>query len=163
MIALRPGWLLRVGCAVVGCVLACGCGGGREGRHAVARVHGKVTYNGQPVDGATVTFYPDKPGVPVAAGTTDASGSYRLTTYEDSDGAAIGTHKVAIRKRATVDAGQVKAPPDAGQALIDELQEASAEQGKPLLPERYFAPESSKLTAEVAEGKKNEINFDLKD
>lgn len=166
MIASGTTWLVRIAIAVVGIafVLVAGCGGRAKGAYKVAPVHGTVTYNGVPLEGATVMFYPADQGLPPAGGTTDASGNYQLMTYfNGADGAVLGTHKVAVRKRAAVEASQTNAPPNLGEARLDELREAAAEQAKPAIPLRYFGPESSMLVGEVAEGKKNVINFDLKD
>ncbi len=38
------------------------------------------------------------PPLGVASGTTDAQGKFRLTTFENSDGAVLGEHKVTVSK-----------------------------------------------------------------
>jgi hypothetical protein len=63
----------------------------------MARVKGTVTYNGQPVAGATVSYMMED--VPRgASGVTDDDGNFKLTTYDTNDGAFIGTHKVTVTK-----------------------------------------------------------------
>src|SRR5436190_19619243 len=62
---------------------------------SIAPVHGKVTYKGGPVAGATVEFLCTGASRP-AAGTTDEQGNYRLTTFTAGDGAMIGTHVVTV-------------------------------------------------------------------
>src|SRR5262245_31335728 len=59
-------------------------------------VSGKVTYKGQPVSGATVSFIPDGEGRPATA-ITAADGGYKLTTL-DADGAMPGQYSVVVRK-----------------------------------------------------------------
>lgn len=55
---------------------------------------GAVTYNGQPIEGVSVAFVPAS-GRP-AAGITDASGHFTLSTFGTGDGAVLGSHKVAL-------------------------------------------------------------------
>lgn len=71
--------------AILFCAFSGGCGSGHPETFPVA---GKITYDGQPVTQGTVVFYPEE-GQP-AMGTIAADGSYRLTTFEDGDGAAAG-------------------------------------------------------------------------
>ena len=79
-----------------------GCGGGGQER-AVAPVKGKVTANGQPVKGGSVTFRPTaqvagKSGVTgkPASGAVKDDGTFVLSTYGDGDGAVIGKHVVTF-------------------------------------------------------------------
>ena len=87
--ALRN-WLL------VACSLTfTGCGGN------LVTVKGKVTLDGEPLSGATVSFVPmgqgsDKLGTPI--GLTDDSGIFYLTTRDQHDGAMPGEYKVTIKK-----------------------------------------------------------------
>jgi hypothetical protein len=74
---------------------AAGC----DGRRAPVPVSGTVTLDGNPVEGATVTFHlvgDDKDGRP-AIGQTDKTGTFRLTTGTE-DGARPGEYKVVIVK-----------------------------------------------------------------
>src|SRR5262245_55739232 len=81
-----------------GCLLLLGCAG--SDRPAIAPVRGRITFRGEPVGGATVTFLCT--GAPRPAfGTTDAAGDFQLTTFEPNDGAVIGTHVVTIKHYAT--------------------------------------------------------------
>ncbi|MFO0863118.1 MAG: hypothetical protein U0744_00400 [Gemmataceae bacterium] len=72
-----------------------GCGGGRE----LARVSGKVTFNGKPVSGGSLTFSPQggsteaNPGKPAVGVVRD--GNYSLGTFAESDGAFVGKHTVS--------------------------------------------------------------------
>lgn len=78
-----------------------GCGGsGPE----MGSVTGKVTLDGQPLEGATVQFQPvtGEPKSP-SSGVTDASGYYELKFTASKDGATIGDHKVTISKTVTTE------------------------------------------------------------
>jgi hypothetical protein len=77
-----------------------GCGGGSTDL-PTGRVSGKVSHNGQPVTGGTVTFAPLKSGVAgggmvgkPASGPISSDGSFSLTTYSPGDGAVVGKHTV---------------------------------------------------------------------
>src|SRR6266576_391459 len=59
-------------------------------------VSGKVTYNGKPIEGATVSFIPDGDGRPATA-ITGPDGSYSLTTL-NWPGAVPGQYTVILRK-----------------------------------------------------------------
>jgi hypothetical protein len=100
-------------------------------------VTGTVKLDGQPLEGANVTFWPidaenDRP----SSGVTDSSGQYRLMYTADESGALIGQHKVEISTA------------------------VSSEEGT--TPERLAARynSSTELTAEVTSGR-NTIDFDL--
>lgn len=78
--------------AVLGGVV--GCGGA-----AKAKVTGKVMYQGQPVQGGSVTLAPQttpdaEQAARPAAGEVKPDGTFVLGTDRTADGAAIGTHKV---------------------------------------------------------------------
>ncbi len=90
-----PRRVLRL--AVVALVLlgAVGCG-----NHPVP-VKGIVTLDGQPVKEAMVFFYPvggDTKEGRIAAGGTDATGKYELSTLGVADGAFKREYKVVIHK-----------------------------------------------------------------
>lgn len=80
-------------------VLACvatflsGCGG--SDLPELCTVVGKVTKDGQPVVGASVTFAPVDSGRP-SSGRTDAEGNYKLMYNVDTEGAVVGKHKVTV-------------------------------------------------------------------
>lgn len=59
----------------------------------LAPVDGVVTYNGTPLANATITFVPEKG--PIAMGTSDKSGRFKLSTGA-RPGAVLGRNAVAI-------------------------------------------------------------------
>ncbi|MCL6504442.1 MAG: carboxypeptidase-like regulatory domain-containing protein [Pirellulales bacterium] len=95
--------LRRAGLAfgLVAAVYLSGCGSDAP-KITTVPVTGKVTYNGQPVEGATVAFIPNNPDGRPARGTTDAQGVYTLVTYlgpnDQPSGAEPGEYKVTIEK-----------------------------------------------------------------
>jgi hypothetical protein len=77
---------------ILSCLLIAGCGS----NSGLARVKGKVTLNGQPLEGATVTFQPTAADGSPSSGVTDADGRYELMFTFDTPGAMPGEHVVSI-------------------------------------------------------------------
>lgn len=101
---------------MIGLVVVTGCGG-----PDVAPVSGVVTFEGDPVEGATVTFQPIAQGNELNSGIssygkTDAQGRYSLKRIDtDATGALVGTHRVSI-SIALQDESD-----DSGQTMSDKL------------------------------------------
>jgi len=122
---------------------------------------GRVTLDGKPLSGATVTFSPDiaVEGGRFATGVTDANGVYELAvmvsgiTPEQSKGALPGEYVVSISR---VEMPDVPPAPEGS----EEAGAFSEEMGKQLVPSQYTDPQTSKLKATVA-APKAENNFDL--
>ncbi|MCU0877357.1 MAG: carboxypeptidase-like regulatory domain-containing protein [Pirellulaceae bacterium] len=129
--------------AAAGLVAVAGCGGTGT---ATAKVNGKVTVAGQPMEGITVTFYPTGGGRP-AVGITDSSGAFTLSTLASGDGAVPGSHQVTFTKVESSEPPPSDAPP-----MQNVPQPFNA---------KYSAAQSSGITAEVATGKTNEFTWDL--
>jgi hypothetical protein len=88
-------WFLAILVVALGCV--------DSERYSTVPVSGVVTCEGKPVANATVNFTPlADQGRPegkrgrVALGMTDKEGRFKLTTYENDDGAIVGKHKVTV-------------------------------------------------------------------
>jgi hypothetical protein len=113
---------------------------------SVVPVAGKVFYRGSPATGAEIVFRHVDPVTKklaeYASGRVEADGSFRLTSYRAYDGAAPGEHQVSITYYSWASGG---------------------ERGANRLPERYARPETSKLTATVEAGGRNEFVFELTD
>lgn len=170
---------LAFGLAAV--VYLSGCGSDAPKVNTVP-VTGKVTYNGQPVAGATVAFIPTNPDGRAAQGVTDEQGVYTLTTYlgpnDQPAGAEPGDYKVTIQKK-EVAGGALPGKPPEGTDPTEMMQkqfnkeemksENEAEmrekmmkgQGmspmqqpemKDLIPAKYGDPNTSGLTASVPAG-----------
>ncbi|MCA9068260.1 MAG: hypothetical protein KDA84_05020 [Planctomycetaceae bacterium] len=90
-----------------------GCGGSEE--FPTTPVSGKVTHNGQPVKGGSVTLMPvakaeGKSAGKPATGSVGDDGTFTLTTYKDKDGAVVGKHRVSY----SPPAAEVKENPSGG-------------------------------------------------
>ena len=72
-------------------ICVAGCGDGRPSRVPVA---GQVLIDGKPLTRGDVSFI--SPVGRAAQGSLDNDGRFRLTCYEENDGALLGTHKVSI-------------------------------------------------------------------
>jgi hypothetical protein len=108
-------------------------------------VHGKVTYNGQPVPKGTVTFQHDQGQA--AVGEIKDDGTYQLTTFAQGDGALPGHHKVFIISNT---ADPTKMPGSS----------PGWTPPKDLIPKKYNSMQTSGLEATVSDGK-TDINFEL--
>lgn len=91
-------WLRTI--VLVALLAGIGVGLGCRSKYQPVRVSGVVTLNGQPVEGATVSFYAvggGKEGRP-ATGHTDSTGTYHLNTMGNNDGALPGEYKIVVAK-----------------------------------------------------------------
>jgi len=124
-----------------------GCGNTPEGPNTVP-VSGTVTYQGQPLDGANVVFYPTDGSTTLASqAVTDASGRFELTTHigvgKFKPGIVPGKYAVAITKLDTAGISSTLTAP------------------KDLLPKKYGDPKTSGLAAEVDAQQENDVTFAL--
>ncbi len=133
---------------------------------------GVVTYNGEPVEGATVVFIPSVQGGASGSAMTDAKGAYSATSGSVGEGLLPGEYKVTISKREEV-VDEDQAAFEAGEITYDELQErkygngglsGTGAVGKSLVPEIYSNAAATPLTVTVTDdASKNKFDFDLKD
>jgi hypothetical protein len=168
-------------------LFASGCSGSGSSLKVVP-VKGKVTYRGQPLVGASVSFNPvDRTNGRVAGGQTDANGNYTLATLEGgtkiAQGALLGDYKVIVVKTKkspdaefaerinTMTPEELQKLPPAdkermaklGGGAVDPRQQQGNAQPDSEIPTRYNMPDESKLIATVKEGNSDPINFDLTD
>lgn len=151
-------WSTRYQRLLVIAMLACGtggCGGEKPGRGTTADVNGRVTYRGVPLVNGDIKFIPVQAAneVRVAYGTLDDEGRYRLSTYEQNDGAILGDYRIVVEA--------------CNQLPVEEARRAAMLGGangqpKSLIPRRYGDPNTSGLTASVKSGQ-NTLDIDLKD
>lgn len=163
-------WLLAG--SALGLLAPSGCGGGSSASEAVktVAVSGVVTYRGQPVEGATVTFLPGTgvtdQNAKAAFGVTDAQGRYSLTTAQANDGAVPGNYLVTISKQMAV--GRQPDPADEEKDYIPPEPDGSESSFKApdpvtLLPPKFATPTTSGLTATVTDDGGQTIDFALTD
>lgn len=158
-------------CAAVYCLLAVafsGCSGGKPPLPSTTPVTGTVTYNGQPLEGASVVFVPkDVTAGKTASATTDAQGKFELTTFvagtTQAKGAMPGDYKVTVGKS---EAGPAMTMPEYGKATAPSAPSVGAKEGgatppKSAIPERYADPDKSQLTATVKPSANEPFTFAL--
>jgi hypothetical protein len=114
--------------------ISLGCGGIDD----LASVRGKVTLDGQPLEGAMVVFAPTSAGS-TSYGRTDANGEYEMMFSDDDKGAWLGENVVRI---STEDVGSGDSPAK-----------------KEVVPAVYNQRSTLKATVEK---KANTFDFDLK-
>lgn len=150
--------VLALAGAIALSVAAFGCSSGPK-RPATIKVSGKVTMNGTPVPGATVSFQPAATGGRAAVGITDGAGQYVLTTFEAGDGAVAGDYGVAIVKsEASAAAGSSSNANSDDYVPPEGLKEPPP--AKSLIPPRFGSPRESGLRATVGGGSTT-FDFDL--
>lgn len=132
-----------------------GCGGKEEG--SGRPVTGKVTYNGQAVADATVTFV----GLANSAfGRTDAEGKFQLHTAL-GEKVPVGDYQVTVTK---IDAPPPPAAPSNPDQYVPPDPNAPPPPApKDLLPAKYKDPAASTLTAGVKDSGENRFEFTLTD
>lgn len=158
-------WCLAV--AILSFLFISGCGGLRT-----EYVEGIVTLDGEPVEGALVTFHPVEGEARYAAGDTNTAGKYVLTTAEGGKpgrGAIQGEYKITVSKRKPVDEEEPAAapatsePPSIQEMAAREMARRQAGLPPPfayLTPKVYNNLETSGFTATVVRGK-NRFNFEM--
>jgi hypothetical protein len=138
--------------AIVSLTAGCGQGGpaGPQGK-----VHGKVTYQGNPITAGSVVSFITESGGTGASGSVKADGSYELLSMNGNQVPA-GKYKVLIN------------PPPPPPTTPEEAMKASMDKNKPkpaddpTIPKQYRNSLSTPEKHEVKAGD-NEINIELKD
>jgi hypothetical protein len=130
---------------------AIGCGGNTP---RTAAVSGTVTYKGKPLPNASVSFVPVKGDGRAASGVTNSAGRFDLGTFAADDGAIPGSYRIGIIARGP------DRPPKAGE--MGSGMPGEMMPGDPLIPQKYFTPETSGLTWEVKRGS-NRVELELKE
>jgi len=152
----------------------------------LAKVHGRVTYKGQPVKKGTVFFMPDdtKGTIgPPALGPITPDGSFIMSTEKAGDGAIVGAHKVGItgvdekpvsnEAAATPESdpeGYMKAKAKdaavAASGAVKKDEETFTDRGgvkwRYTVPKKFTNPQESGIITKVERGS-NTMNFDIDD
>ncbi len=146
--------------SLVSLALGCGGDGPPPDRPATVQVTGTLTYNGEPVGGASISLKNTGNG-PGAAGISDANGKYTLTTFTSGDGAVPGEYLVGVIKSEIVGADtsyfDVESPnygktppPEAEGKLVHHI------------PEKFNNPDTSGIRVTISEGQ-DSVPIELKD
>jgi hypothetical protein len=164
-----------IGLAISGCGLDDGLN--------LARVRGKVVFQGEPVKAGFIVFSPDeskKTAGPQAMSKIADDGSYVLSTKVSDDGATVGFHKVGIigiDPKPIVEVDEDELTPQklmATKAQMGKRQPGPKKDQGPtftdrggnvyrvLTPEKLRSPETSGVSVEVRGGS-NTIDFQIKD
>jgi hypothetical protein len=101
-----------------------------------------------------VSFTPAEGTSRAAEGLSDASGEFTLRTFTTNDGALPGKYRISVSARGP---DRPLKPGEVGSGMPGETMP-----GDPVIPTKYFAPDSSGLTYEVKRGK-NFVELELKD
>jgi hypothetical protein len=133
--------------ALLAIALATGCSRHYEDRFSRARppvfkATGRVTWNGEPAPGATVSLQSQSHNL-AATSITDAQGKFVLTTWRYADGAVAGDHKVTV------------------ETLVPTNPAAPAVEYKNVMPPKYQDPETSGLTAVISDTGPNVLSFEV--
>lgn len=141
-----------------------GCGGGAPDPYVVHKVTGTVTLDGAPLEGASVTFFPDGSNAEKmsASSSTDDKGQYTLTTQGvKKQGAVAGKYKVAITK---LQGGGELTDEEKAEALKKSAGSGAMPASgvvKELVPKKYTNPQSSGFEVVVEANDNNVHDFPL--
>ncbi|MGQ9762512.1 MAG: carboxypeptidase-like regulatory domain-containing protein [Thermogutta sp.] len=132
-------------------------------------VRGTVTFNGAPVEGATVTFIPKEgvtgePKPQAASGITDSSGRYTIGTFATGDGAIPGEYLVKVTKYRSAQRQQpAETNPENEMQAFFQYEQGAKQQTRPKseLPAKYENEKTSGLFFQVQPGD-NTFDIDLK-
>ena len=130
-----------------------------DGKLKTEPVRGIVTLDGEPLEGATVSFTPQNPGEGIASfGQTNAKGEYLLQTLAGrvDAGTLPGEYTVTVSKFKSVPTGRMIRCDNSGE-MIEEMEGVILFPGMTLYAEARTTP----FSATVVKGK-NVFNFDLK-
>jgi hypothetical protein len=122
---------------------ALGCGG-----DGPVPIQGRVTLDGEPLPGATVTFMSTADSLRPATGYTDQAGVFHLTSFKKDDGAFRSEYRVLVTKIQSIEP-----PPDANSgepdAVIKHYQSLKSQERKSLLPGLYASYDTTPLRCKV--------------
>ncbi len=122
-------------------------------------VEGTVTLDGEPLEGAAISFVPAEGGRP-CTGQTDADGHFTLASYVAGDGVPPGEYKVTIVKLDTRRQAEA-APVEDGTEGEEEVMGKVEQSAKFLTPMKLASPATTDLKVEVSPGMEP-VQIDLK-
>ncbi|MDR0869414.1 MAG: DUF4198 domain-containing protein [Planctomycetaceae bacterium] len=135
-------------------ILISGCG---KAGPAVNPVSGTITFDGKPLDGASVRFTPKSQGTgELAAGSTDASGNLTgVKTLSTGDpGIVAGDYTVTVSKMVSKPSNQTYTKPETGEVIKVTSSEET-------VPVNYTNIGKSPLSAAIQKGE-NKLTLEVK-
>jgi hypothetical protein len=148
---------------IMGAALACGPGCGVRDQLGFTPVEGHVTLDGRPVEGGEIRFQPDTDrGTtgPLSASPLGRDGRYSLRGPGTRIGALPGEHRVYLVMPEPIMASEPMILID-GRFVRPDGESPPSPGGRPRVPARFLAPETSGMTATVAPATRNTIDFEL--
>lgn len=142
----------------VSLLMFAGCSGSDSGESLGASVSGTVTYNGNPVEGAMVTFRPASEGAQGAFARTDAEGKYELSSSAAAtSGVVPGEYNVTVTKTEVGESNVAsEEDPDYNPYATGQTKPKS------VLPKKYADAKTSDLQFTVSGGE-NDLPIELTD
>ncbi|MAT69427.1 MAG: hypothetical protein CMJ58_07860 [Planctomycetaceae bacterium] len=145
--------LMRALVAALATVAVAGCGG-----KGVVPIEPRFSLDGQPLDGASVSFIRSNGEKGRASfGITDANGIAKMTTFEPNDGVLPGSYSVVVIK--APDNAMTYEVEEVDPNDVDALMKLSSSQGavpqqrrkrvRTTIPEIYAQPSTTPLTCKV--------------
>jgi len=134
-----------VGVALVASLgFLCGCGGERP-----IKVSGKITINGEPVEGIKVQFVPVSGSGRPASGSTGKDGQFELTAVENNDGAFPGDYKVVLVYAPALETGPGNSTKDVMKKVNDQQVKDARKKPKYVIPVEYSTVQKTPVTQKV--------------
>ncbi len=140
------------------CLVAAGCDIGPRsdyGKLGLISAHGLITLDGEPIEGAVVTFN-DLTNGTFSYGLTDSSGHYRLQLDSEHDGVTPGEKTVEVSTTRKILG--LNSEEDAGESSVEKPQKKS-EKTKDMIPECYNKLSGLKINVSSSQ---TAYDFDLK-
>jgi hypothetical protein len=149
-----------------------GCGSGDVKSVKLAPVTGIVKYNGAPIAGVRVMFFPDKG--PLAVAETDLEGKFTLKSGALA-GCAVGPVKatVSVPEDSSSQSMSLNPSPKTPEEFAEnskkmaemttKAQQAQQSKGKSLIPTKYKDASTSGLSYTVESGGLKDLTIELKD
>ncbi|MDR2706199.1 MAG: carboxypeptidase-like regulatory domain-containing protein [Planctomycetaceae bacterium] len=128
-----------------GFLLVAGCR--KSGLDGLYPVKGKITSNGEPLEGVSISLSPisNTPDRRPASALSDKNGNFSLTTLKPNDGAFPGEYKVSLSKViSSMTYEQIKEIEMSGKNAFYKAQDA--------MPEKYRLADTSNITLTVKAG-----------
>lgn len=147
-----------LGLMAIALTIGCGDTTVQDDRPERAKVSGKITLDGAPVEGATIRLEAKTGSQQGAIGVSEADGTFVLTTYSSGDGVLPGTYMV-IATKTKIEGMLSDEEANEYNGRGEEIPEPTKTE---LLPAKYATAKTTDIEISVALGEENTLNLDLK-